>query len=60
LFSLESARSGFDTRHVLAVNVPVLQDGRTPSPIAGTYSEVIRRAREVPGVLNVAAGTAAR
>jgi hypothetical protein len=58
LLSLESARSGFDTRRVLAVDVPVLRDGRTPSQIVDTYREVIRRVREVPGVLNVAASTA--
>ncbi|HYL75531.1 MAG TPA: ADOP family duplicated permease [Bryobacteraceae bacterium] len=58
LLSLESVRSAFDTRHVLAVNVPVLRDGRTPGQIVDYYREAMRQIRELPGVLNVALTTA--
>ena len=57
LLALESSRSGFDTRHVLAVNVPVVRDGRTPAQIIDTYREVIRRVRQMPGVVNAATST---
>lgn len=58
LLSLELAGTGFDMRHVLAVNVPVVHDGRTASQIVDYYGEAIRRIRELPGVLNVAVGSA--
>jgi predicted permease len=54
LLSLQAARSGFDTRHVLAVNVPVMRDGKSPAQVIEYYKEVMRRIRELPGVLNVA------
>jgi predicted permease len=54
LLSLEAARSGFDTRHVLAMNVPVMRDGKSPAQVVEYYQEVMRRVRELPGVLNVA------
>ena len=58
LLSLESVRSGFDTQHVLAVNVPVMRDGRTPSQIVDYYREASRQIRELPGVFNVSVSTA--
>jgi putative ABC transport system permease protein len=58
LLSLESVRAGFETRHVLAVNVPVMRDGRTPAQIVDFYREAARQIRELPGVLNVALSTA--
>jgi predicted permease len=57
LLSLEAAQTGFDTRHVLAVDVPVMHLGRTPSQVADYYREATRRIRELPGVQNVAIGT---
>jgi predicted permease len=54
LLSLQAARSGFDTRHVLAVNVPVMRDGKSPEQVIEYYKEAMRRIRELPGVLNVA------
>ncbi len=57
LLSLEAARTGFDTHHVLAVNVPVMHLGRTPSQIVQYYRDASRRIRELPGVQNVAVGT---
>ena len=57
LISLESARTGFDTRDVLAVNVPVMHLGKTPAQVVDYYREATRRIRELPGVQNVAIGT---
>jgi predicted permease len=56
LLSLQSAQTGFDIRHVLAVNVPVMSYGRTPEQIVGFYKETMRRIKELPGVDGVAVG----
>jgi putative ABC transport system permease protein len=58
LFSLQKARTGFETRNVLALNVPVVSYTRKPHEITGFYREVIRRVSQVPGVERVAVGTA--
>ena len=57
LLSLEAAQTGFDTHHVLAVNVPVMHLGKTPSQVVDHYREATLRIRELPGVQNVAIGT---
>ncbi|HYL77749.1 MAG TPA: ADOP family duplicated permease [Bryobacteraceae bacterium] len=54
LLSLQAARSRFDTHHVLAVNVPVMRDGKTPGQVVDYYREATRQIRELPGVQNVA------
>ncbi|HYL38212.1 MAG TPA: ADOP family duplicated permease [Bryobacteraceae bacterium] len=56
LLSLQAAQTGFDTRHVLAVNVPVMHLGRTPSQVVDFYREATRRIRELPSVQDVAIG----
>src|SRR5205814_2751324 len=58
LLSLESVRSRFDTQHVLAVNVPVVHDGRTPAQIVDFYREAVRQVRELPGVQSAAVASA--
>jgi predicted permease len=58
LIALETTATGLDTGHVLAINVPVIACGRTPDQIVGFYKESIRRIRELPGVDEVAVGTA--
>ena len=58
LLSLEAAQTGFDTQHVLAVDVPVMHLGKTPSQIVEYYQEATRRIRELPGVQNVSIGSA--
>jgi putative ABC transport system permease protein len=58
LFSLQKAHTGFDTRNVLALNVPIVSYARKPQEITGFYREVIRRVSLVPGVERVAVGTA--
>src|SRR3984957_18742906 len=35
LLAMQAAQTGFDTRHVLAVNVPVMSYGKTPEQILG-------------------------
>src|SRR5580658_947392 len=57
LLALEAAETGLDTRHVLAVNVPVMHLGKTPSQVVDYYRETAQRIRELPGVQNVAVGT---
>src|SRR5579863_2960265 len=52
LLALEAARTGFDTQHVLAVNVPVLREGKSPQQVVDYYREATRRIRELPGVKN--------
>ena len=58
LLALQAAQTGFDTRHVLALNVPVMSYGRTPDQVLGFYKETIRRVSALPGVDSVAEGTA--
>jgi predicted permease len=57
LIALQSAQTGLDTDHVLALNVPIMAYGKTPDQISGFYREAIRRISELPGVDKVAVGT---
>ena len=57
LLALQSADTGFDTRRVLAVNVPVMSYGKTPDQVVGFYRETIRRITELPNVDQAALGT---
>jgi predicted permease len=57
LLALQAAESGFDTHHVLALDVPVMSQGRTPERILDFYKEAMRRISELPGVERVAVGT---
>jgi putative ABC transport system permease protein len=57
LLSVQAAQSGFDTHHVLAINVPVTSYRRTPDQVVGFYKEIVRRIKEVGGVDGVAVGT---
>jgi putative ABC transport system permease protein len=57
LLSLQAVQTGFDTRNVLALNVPPMSYGRTHEQIVGSYKEAIRRIKELPGVDAVAVGT---
>jgi putative ABC transport system permease protein len=58
LFTLQRAQTGFDTRHVLALNVPIVSYARKPQEITGFYREAMRRITELPGVERAAVGTA--
>ena len=58
LLSLEAAQTGFDTHHVLSVDVPVMHTGRTPQQIVDFHKEMMRKIKELPGVENVSVGVA--
>ncbi len=58
LVALQRADAGFDTRNVLALNVPVMEYGRTPQQVIGFYKEAMRQISSLPGVERVAVGTA--
>jgi putative ABC transport system permease protein len=57
LLELQAARTGFDMRQVLAINVPVVSYGRTPDQVQGFYKEAMRQVSALPGVDRVAVGT---
>ena len=57
LLALQAKDPGFETKSVLAVNVPVSNYGRTPEQVRGFYRDVQRRITEVPGVERVAWGS---
>jgi putative ABC transport system permease protein len=57
LLAMQAAQTGFDTRHVLAVNVPQMKLGRTDEQILEFYNESMRRIKQLPGVDGVAVGT---
>jgi predicted permease len=57
LFALQRTQTGFDTRNVLAVNVPLVSYTRPPEQVSAFYKEIIRRVSELPGVERVAVGT---
>jgi putative ABC transport system permease protein len=57
LLTLQAAQTGFDMRHVLAINVPELPYGKTPEQITAFYQETVRRISTLPGVTGVAVGS---
>jgi predicted permease len=57
LLTLQAQQTGFDTRRVLAMNVPVMSYGKSPDQVINFYRETIRRINEIPGVDRVAMGT---
>jgi predicted permease len=59
LLALERTQPGFETDHVLAVNLPLMSDGRTPQQIDEFYREAQLRVSELPGVERVATGMSA-
>ena len=59
LLVLERTQPGFETAHVLAVNLPLISDGRTPQQIDDFYREAQRRVSVLPGVERVATGMSA-
>jgi predicted permease len=56
LLVLEKAQPSFETAHVLAVNLPVMSDGRTPQQVRDFYHDVARRISSLPGVVHVSSG----
>src|SRR5262245_34910893 len=58
LIGLQSIQTGMDTRHILAINVPVIRYGKTGEQRTEYYREVIRRVESLPGVNKTALGGA--
>jgi putative ABC transport system permease protein len=58
LMALQAANPGFETRQVLAVDVPALSFGKTPEQVQGFYREVRRRVTALPGVDQVSMANA--
>jgi predicted permease len=57
LLAMQAARTGMDTRQVLAMNVPVMEHGKTRAQVVNFYKESIQQIRALPGVDEVAQGT---
>lgn len=58
LLVLQHTQPPFKTANVLAVNLPVMTDGRTPEQVSEFYREVKQRVATLPGVERVATGFA--
>jgi predicted permease len=56
LLELEKTQAPFDTAHVLAVNLPVMSDGRTREQIRDFYRNVQRNVAALPGIERVSTG----
>jgi predicted permease len=56
LLAMQSAETGFETSRILAIDIPVMAQGRTPEQLSNYYREIVRRIRELPGVDSVAMG----
>src|SRR5271167_342258 len=56
LIALQTTRTGVDTRHVLAIDVPAMSYGKTPQQVLDFYKESIRRVDALPGVQKTAFG----
>jgi predicted permease len=56
LFVLEQTRPQFDLANVLAVNLPIMNYGKTPEQVQEFYREVQRRISALPGVEQVSEG----
>jgi putative ABC transport system permease protein len=56
LFVLEQTRPPFDSANVLALNLPVMNYGKTPQQVQEFYREVERRLAALPGVEHVSGG----
>ncbi|HYV06485.1 MAG TPA: ABC transporter permease, partial [Blastocatellia bacterium] len=58
LIALQRAPTGFETRQVLAVDVPPVSFGQTDDQTGAFYREVMRQVEELPGVNRVSLGSA--
>ena len=56
LIALQTTQTGLDMRHVLAINVPAMTEGKTPQQVVEFYKESIRRIDALPGVKKTAFG----
>jgi len=56
LMALQSAQTGLDTQHVLAIDVPAMYFGKTQQQVIHFYEEALRRIDALPGVNQPAFG----
>ncbi len=56
LYVLEQTRPPYDSGNVLAVNLPVMNYGKTDAQISEFYREVMEQVGALPGVEHVAEG----
>jgi predicted permease len=56
LLVLERTQPPFETARVLAINLPVMSEGRTPQQVRDFYHDVQRRISSLPGVEHVSSG----
>jgi predicted permease len=56
LYVLEQTRPPFDSANVLAVNLPVMNYGRTSAQVSEFYREIKERVSTLPGVEHVSEG----
>ncbi|HZU32350.1 MAG TPA: FtsX-like permease family protein, partial [Candidatus Angelobacter sp.] len=56
LLELEKTQPPFQTAHVLAVNLPIMSEGRTPDQVRDFYRDVQNRISSLPGVEHVSSG----
>src|SRR6516165_3070990 len=54
LLALQAARTGLDTRQVLALDVPAMSYGKTDQQVVDFYKEALRRIDALPGVKSTA------
>ena len=59
LLALQSTQTGMDSRHVLAINVPAIFNGKTQQQVVDLYKEMMRRIDALPGVNKTAWGMVA-
>src|SRR6516165_10672302 len=59
LIALQKARTGLDTDHVLAIDVPAMSYGKTPQQVLNFYKQSMHRIEALPGVSKVAFGNTA-
>jgi putative ABC transport system permease protein len=59
LLALQKTETGMDSRHVLAINVPAIFNGKTSAQVVDFYKEVFRRIDALPGVNKSAYGMVA-
>jgi putative ABC transport system permease protein len=57
LIVMQTAQTGLDTHHVLAINVPAMSYGKTSQQVVDFYKEAMRRIDALPGVNKTAFGT---
>jgi putative ABC transport system permease protein len=56
LIAMQTVQTGFDTRHVLAIDVPAMSYGKTPQQVVDFYKQSMRRIDALPGVNKTAFG----